>query len=177
MFQFAKIQTSPPPVSSPLEGEGKGGGDRNAHIIDEITWTFHPARHSPIKTVVSLAIVIFFLVLIQTFYDAFWVVLGFLFLFASLNSFFLPTVYVLDQNSVTIKKLYYTNRRQFKEFRRYYSGKNGILLSPFAKRTFLNNFRGLFLYFPPEGDLRNKIIDFVKQKYPEPSTPEPEAKA
>ncbi len=142
-----------------------------------ITWTFHPARYAPIKTVISLAIIVFFLTLIQIFYGAFWVVLGLLFLFASLNSFFLPTVYVLDQDSVTIKKLYYTNRREFKEFRRYYSGKNGILLSPFAKRTFLNNFRGLFLYLPSEGDLRDKINDFVKQKYPDPARPQSGAQA
>ncbi len=164
MFQSVKFQTSPPPISSPLEGESKGGGNLNANIDDEISWTFFPARDSLRKTVLASAIIVFFLVLILIFYGLFWFILSAIFLFGSLNAFFLPTHYKLEADTLQIKKAFYTNTRRWSEFRKHYLGKNGILLSPFDKPTFLNNFRGIYLYFPPQLEMKEKIIKFVDEK-------------
>jgi hypothetical protein len=109
--------------------------------------------------------------MIAVFYGFFWVILGLLFLFASLNSYFLPTAYELTDDAVVIKKVYYKNRRLFKDFRRPYLLKNGILLSPFRRPTFLNNFRGIFLYYPRELERREQIAAFIKERYPDPDAP------
>ncbi len=134
-------------------------------IDNVISWTFFPARENIKKTILSLSIIVFFLVLILIFYGTFWFILGAVFLFGSLNVYFFPTRYTLETDTITIKKIFYTNKRRWNEFRKHYVGKNGILLSPFSKPTFLNNFRGIYLYFPPQSEMKEKIIEFVEEKF------------
>jgi hypothetical protein len=51
-----------------------------------------------------------------------------------------------------------TQKRKIREFKRLYEGKNGVLLSPFRHKTFLNQFRGVFLLLPSE---RDKIVNYL----------------
>ena len=51
-----------------------------------------------------------------------------------------------------------TQRRELCEFKRLYEGKNGVLLSPFRRKTFLNQFRGVFLLLPAG---RDEIINYL----------------
>ncbi len=141
--------------------------DNETSTSETLSWTFFPARDSLRKTILALAIIIFFLVIILIFYGIYWVFFGILFLLATLNSYFFPTHYRLENDQIVIKKLSFTTVRHWNEFRKNYVGKNGVLLSPFSKPTFLNNFRGIFLYFPADLEIREKIIKFVEEKIPQ----------
>jgi NOL1/NOP2/fmu family ribosome biogenesis protein len=51
-----------------------------------------------------------------------------------------------------------TQKRKLTEFRKVYVGRNGVLLSPFRRKTFLNQFRGVFLLLPEQ---RDEILEFL----------------
>ena len=82
-------------------------------------------------------------------------------LFVSLHSYFFPTSYNVDDKEVTIKNIFMTQKRMLAEFRKVYVGKNGMLLSPFRRKTFLNQFRGVFLLMPEQ---RNEVLEFIRTR-------------
>ena len=122
-------------------------------------WSVHPAKEDYNKTVLSLIFIIGFLMFVSIFYGLFWGILGFVILFVSLYSYFFPSYYEVDQDQVLIRNILITQRRRLAEFKKVYHGKNGILLSPFRRKTFLNQFRGVFLLLPKE---RQAIEDYVR---------------
>ncbi len=122
-------------------------------------WSVHPAKEDYNKTVLSLIFIIGFLMFVSIFYGLFLGILGFVILFVSLYSYFFPSYYEVDQDQVLIRNIFITQRRRLAEFKKVYHGKNGILLSPFRRKTFLNQFRGVFLLLPKE---RQAIEDYVR---------------
>lgn len=112
-------------------------------------WSVHPAKYHRTKTILTLIFIVGFLCFVGVFYGVFWSLLGFIILFFSLNSYFLPTHYEVTETEVIVRKMFMTQKRRLSDFRKIYRGKNGILLSPFTRKTFLNQFRGIFLFLPP----------------------------
>jgi hypothetical protein len=130
-----------------------------------MTWSVHPAKDNLVKTMISLVFIFGFLIFILIFYGPLLAFLGLAFLFVSLHSFYFKTTYEIDAESVNIRTVFGTQKRRLKEFRRIYEGKNGILLSPFKRKTFLNSFRGLFLYYPKSaGAVMNEDINAYLEK-------------
>lgn len=122
-------------------------------------WIVHPAKRNLTKTVLSGFFVTAFLVFVGVFYGIFWSIFGFVVLFVSLHSYFFPTSYEITEDEVRIRNIFMTQRRKLSEFRKIYVGKNGTLLSPFTRKTFLNQFRGIFLLLPEK---RDEILDLLR---------------
>lgn len=110
---------------------------------------------------VSLVLIAAFLVVVGIFYGVLWALLGLAFLLFSIHSYYFPTVYELTEETITIRGVFGRQTRRLKEFRRVLPGKNGILLSPFLRRTFLNNFRGVFLLTPSD---RAEIVALLRRR-------------
>ncbi|MGQ9533691.1 MAG: hypothetical protein ACUVTF_00440 [bacterium] len=127
-----------------------------------MNWRVHPAKANITKTVVSLVFLCIFLLLVIVIYGIPWALLGIIFLFVSLYSYYFPTTYQITEDKVIIKTIFTTTKRNLSEFKKVYFGKNGILLSPFKHKTFLNNFRGVFLLLPED---REEIIRYFKERY------------
>ncbi len=123
-------------------------------------WSVHPAKSNRTKTILTLIFVFSFLCFVAFYYGIFWCVLGFIILFFSLRSYYFPTYYEVNENEVIIKSIFATQKRRLAEFKKVYKGKNGILLSPFKRKTFLNQFRGVFLLLPPK---HSEIENYVKK--------------
>ena len=52
--------------------------------------------------------------------------------------------------------------KPWSDFRSFYADRNGVLLSPFARPSRLENFRGVYVRF---GDSkRHEILDFIQRK-------------
>lgn len=124
-------------------------------------WSVHPAKYHRTKTILTLIFIGVFLCFVAVFYGVFWSLLGFIILFFSLNSYFLPTHYEVTETEVIVRKIFMTQKRRLSDFRKIYRGKNGILLSPFTRKTFLNQFRGIFLFLPP-GD--SEIEQYLRKR-------------
>lgn len=127
-----------------------------------MTWRIHPAKDNRRKLVLALVIIIPVLGWLWFSAGPFWAIFGLFLIFASLLSFFLPTEYSIDEKGIRIKKFIYTHYRPVNEFKKIYILENGILFSPFKKKTFLNNFRGLFLLFPRD---RDSVISYVNSMF------------
>ncbi|MCX7702811.1 MAG: hypothetical protein N2234_01735 [Planctomycetota bacterium] len=89
-----------------------------------------------------------------------------LLLFLSLRRFFLPTIYILDDEGVSVITAGWVKKRKWNEFRNAYFHKVGIHLSPFEKPHFLDSFRGVFLrYNRKEKNLQQEEVErFVREK-------------
>jgi len=124
-------------------------------------WTVYPAKRNLTKTVLTAFFITLFLVIVGIFYGIFWSVFGFIVLFVSLHSYFFPTSYAVDDEEVVIKNIFMTQKRKLNEFRKVYVGNNGTLLSPFKRKTFLNQFRGVFLLLPEQ---RNEVLEFLRAR-------------
>jgi hypothetical protein len=84
-----------------------------------------------------------------------------LFVLASLGSFLFPTDYRLTRESVDIRSLGVVRVRPWKEVRRVVEDATGVLLSPFAERSWLDSYRGFRLQF---GGNRDQVLAFVEAR-------------
>lgn len=126
----------------------------------KINWQIHPARLNFKKTILSLIFIAACLVYVFIFWGLFYGIIGLVFLFATLRSYYLPTRYELTATHIVVSSLFYSHKRPLSEFKMIYEGKNGVLLSPFRRKTFLNNFRGIYLLMPVD---RENIIIHLRQ--------------
>jgi len=135
---------------------------------ESLEWVCHPARRN---MTVTLAVSVFILVLVVVIYyvtfSVLFGILAFVILFGSLAGFYFPTRYRLSDDSIMVKTTTQTLRKKWSQYRTFYPDKNGILLSPFARPTRLENFRGMYIKF---WNNRERVISFVAARIGSPDT-------
>ncbi len=139
----------------------------NNEIQEKISWQVFPAREYPKKTVGAAVFLVALHVFIFIFYGPFWTIFALAVFFLALNSYFFPSSYILDNEGVLIVRWYSKHGRKWNEFRRVIFAKNGVVLSPFSRKTFLDNFRGIHLLLPKD---RQPILEFINRKLPKAQT-------
>jgi hypothetical protein len=122
-----------------------------------------PARDRR-KLLIFCVVVSVFLGLVLWTSGLFWTLVSALILFVSLSSFFLPTTYRLNEEGVAIRKPFYRITRDWETVRRVTADKNGIFLSPFKKRTRMENYRGVFLISKENAD---QVLAFIRERVEE----------
>lgn len=127
-----------------------------------LEWTCHPMKRRPLAAVLTsvLIIVLTFIVYLST-ESRMFAVLALVILLLSLAKFYFPTQYRLTDRRIMIKTTTHTQVKEWPLYRSSWPDKNGILLSPFADQSRLENFRGLFLLFDRNGD---EVTAFVKAR-------------
>jgi len=127
-----------------------------------LEWTVFPVRESRPKALIALlAPPLATLVIYLMMHSWLWAGLGFLLLFSSEFPFFLKSRYIFDEQGVTMKRGGVTIARKWDQINSCYPDKNGVLLSPFAKQTWLENFRGIYLQY---GRYKDQIMAVLKDK-------------
>jgi len=66
-----------------------------------------------------------------------------------------------------VKTLITRFERPWNTYRSHWPDRNGVLLSPFPRRSRLENFRGLFVRFENN---REDVVAFVRRYVPPPET-------
>lgn len=127
----------------------------------EVIWSVHPARKNKRKFYLFLLSLLISTVLLYFAGGVFWTVFGLIVLLLALYPFYVKTEYRASSHGILIKRPFYTKKRKWSEFRRIREYENGILLSPYLKNTFLENFRGEFLLVEPED--RGKVMKILKE--------------
>jgi len=161
-------------MSTRSSDESPGTSDRSESVVktgvhdvpgDTLEWVSHPVKRRPW---VSLAVTLFNCMcgalVHATTGSAAFTGLALVILFASLAKFYFPTRYVLDNEGVTVKTTTQTLKKPWSQYRSSYSDKNGLLLSPFAEPSRLENFRGLYLIFANNKD---EVTAFVRARVDE----------
>jgi hypothetical protein len=155
------IMSEPAAENGPRESAAAGSPE---HVL--LSWRSIPARRALRTTILVSAVVLGVPVMLAVWYGPFYGVLGIMILGGSLLSFFLPSDYILTDQNITRRYLGISQTRAWAEFRSYYPDKNGVLLSPFALPSRLENFRGMYLRF--EGN-RELVLAAVSGKIMPPS--------
>jgi hypothetical protein len=129
---------------------------------ENLTWTSHPLRRNKRNTILVILFVILAPVIVFISTDSlFFLLLSLVILLGSLASFFLPTTYELSPDKIKVKFLINTKEMEWGKYRSFYVDKNGVLLSPFAKPSRLENFRGIYLRFEQN---KEEVVNFIKRR-------------
>jgi hypothetical protein len=92
----------------------------------------------------------------------FWSVFSFLVLFFSLESFYFPTRFVLEEKKLIVIRRFSKSEREWGVFRRCLVDELGVTLSPFARSSWLDAYRAIRLRF--SADNRESVLRFVKER-------------
>jgi len=119
-------------------------------MAEPLSWTVHRARESPKKTVVASVFVLAFLAFSWTVFGPMLGILAIVVLFLALNTYFLPITYKFTDKGIEVDKRVFTARYEWKQFRRWFRTTGGFVISPFSRKNYLDNFRGVHLMLPPD---------------------------
>ena len=124
-------------------------------------WIIHPLAEEPKFKSILLAILIVGLPIgaVFSFDGLIHGVISLAVLAASLSRYFLPTHITLDSEGVHTSHLVWRRRRSWREFRRADLHEDGVFLSPFARSSRMDPFRGYFLTFRNN---RSQVTRFVE---------------
>lgn len=147
------------------EKEIKGSDPAEVEAVDEgevLAWKCHPVRRRPlISVLVSLLILVVGAAILFVMQSSLFAAFSVIVLFAALAKFYWPTSYQLSDRKIRVKTTTQTLIKEWTIYRSCYADKNGILLSPFAEPTRLENFRGLYIMFDNN---REEVTAFVKAR-------------
>lgn len=136
-------------------------------VPGEIRWKVWLAGERPWMTLLASGIILGTVAFFIWFIHLWAGVLALVVFFALLNPYYIPSYYELNPEEVVIKKFYYTDRRPWKMFRRFFLTRSGVVLSTFATRQrFLDNFRGVQLLLPTDKGAREKVLDYLELRLP-----------
>ncbi len=127
----------------------------------EIIWSVHPARKDRRKFALFVVSFVLSLILLYFAGGVFWMLFGALVLLIALYPFYVRTEYRASREGIFIKRPLFKKKRKWNEFRRLREYENGVLLSPYKKDTFLENFRGEFLLIEPED--KKEVMNVLKE--------------
>ena len=133
--------------------------------MEKLSWVSHPAKIRKTAAICVLSFIFTMFVVVYLVTSSILMVLLAAFIFTgALSTFFFPTKYELTKDKVKVKYLFNKVEKETKNFRSYYPDKNGVLLSPFARPSRLENFRGLYVRYHQNKD---EVDTFIKKMFEE----------
>jgi len=106
---------------------------------------------------ISVILIVSFLIFIS--FGSFYSLLSLLILTFSLNNFLFPIKYKIDNQRLIVDKIFYRREVPVKWIKRVEKIKQGVFVSPYSKRRFLDNFRGIMLLT----DEKDRVYEFIKK--------------
>jgi hypothetical protein len=134
-------------------------------MAEPLSWTVHRAKETPVKTVVVAIFILAFVAISWTVFGPMLGILAVVVLFLALNTYFLPITYTLTDKGIEVDKRLFTGRYEWKQFRRWFRTSGGIVISPFSRKNYLDNFRGVHLMLPSDPQ---RIFDYLDRRFAPP---------
>jgi hypothetical protein len=127
-----------------------------------LEWSVWPAKEKPLLTLGLILLLLAIWIGVGYIYrEAVWVVLAVVLLSGAVEPYFVVTRFRLDEEGIAVRHLFTTKQKPWAELRSWYPDRNGVLVSPFAQPSRLENFRGLYLRF---GDRRTQVLAVLEYK-------------
>lgn len=127
-----------------MENVNKSSGEQQRAL----EWQVHLAKRSPQKLAVVLFMLFFVpllgIVLMQHWFFA---LIGFWMVFTATTEFLFPIRYRMDGQEIRQRTLLTLKVMRWEQVKRTVWTKNGVLLSPLARPSRLDAFRGIYLWF------------------------------
>ena len=134
-----------------------------------LSWRVHPLVENWRKSVLlGVFLTLLFIGIYWGFQSIYIALLSATFLLGSLYKYFLPFHHHCEADKLIITSCCYRLERSWDTFRSCYVDANGVLLSPFAHPTRLENFRGVYVRFGKHSP--EEIVDFITNKIPPESS-------
>ena len=130
-----------------------------------MTLRTHPARESPAKTLMVLSLFPVLAIVLGMGTAPLTTLVMLAVLFVSLSDYFFASEYHFGPDGISVRKAFYQLHYHWERFSGYAIDRNGILLSPFARRHTLENFRGFFLAIPPSE--REQVVALLRERLKE----------
>jgi len=130
----------------------------------QIEWISFPAVENLRKTTIATIFIIGLSTILYFLYGPIYGFLSILFLGFSLLPYYTPTTYRLNEDGIEVKKVFYTIKKSWSNFRSFYPDKNGVLLSPFPIPTRLENFRGIYIRFRGNGEGVLSVVESMMDR-------------
>ena len=128
-----------------------------------LSWTVHPIVENWRKSVLlGLFLVLLLFGIYLGFQSIYVALISGIVLLGSLYKYFLPFHHQCEADRLIITSCCYRLERSWETFRSFYVDANGILLSPFARPTRLENFRGVYVRFGKHTS--EEVVDFITSK-------------
>ena len=132
-----------------------------ATVPPEIAWRAWPLRRRPGRGALGALLVVGTCWGVADWSrDAWLTVLAVVVLAFSVGPFFVPTAYRLSSTGVEIRRPWRTWRRPWKDFRGVRSNRDLVVLSPFARWSWLDGIRGETLFVE---DNRGEVLAYVER--------------
>lgn len=128
-----------------------------------LAWTAHPARRRP-RDLALVAAVLFLTTgaVLVSFESLFMTGLAAVILIVSIASFLFPTHYRLSDEGVEERRLGMRRARRWADLRRLEIGPGAALVSPFARKSWLDRTRGFLLLF--DGADRQAVVAELRRR-------------
>ncbi len=123
-----------------------------------------PLKVSPVKGILIFLFILFlaYLVFLLT-NSLIFTLCAVLFLVYDLHSFFFPTKYIVFNNKIEKKTIFGKKVFSFEKVKKVINCRNGVLLSPYAYKTVLEKFRGLYIMCF-DNEQKEELLSFFKEK-------------
>ncbi len=132
--------------------------------ISVLVWRVHPARERPGTALLTAVVIVLAGWLSAALMDqAGWGIFAAGVLIVGSNRFFFLTRYALDAEGITARFPLKTTCYQWSELRRFVYDGTGGFLSPRARRSFLDEYRGISLLF---GEDPEAVIHQIRSRLP-----------
>lgn len=132
-----------------------------------LQWSVHLARATPARTISAFAAVM----LGSATVGALWRSPGlgavaFVLLLLATSEYFFPIRYLITEQAIHCRNLLTCRRLEWKSVRSCFHDADGIKLSPLARPSRLEAFRGIYLRFPEQGAeaLREQVEAIILDK-------------
>ncbi len=132
-----------------------------------LSWRSHPVRQGGQRLLIVIVVLTGFPTGLTFLYGPFYGLLALVILGGALMSYFLPTDYNFYVGGLESVFLGVHRRFTWDQFRSFYADRNGVLLSPFARPSRLENFRGIYLRY---GDCKQQMLEIVNDRVSIPKT-------
>ncbi len=134
---------------------------------EELEWQVHPFAESRARAILSLVAPLAVSALIYLWWGSWrWSLLGLALLLSAEFPFFLRTRYRFDGQGAHLRRLGTEISKKWDQIKSYYPDRNGVLLSPFVRPFWLENFRGVYMQY---GRHRQEVLEYLEKKLGPPA--------
>ncbi|MEN9978895.1 MAG: hypothetical protein ABIK38_00925 [candidate division WOR-3 bacterium] len=130
----------------------------------EISWQVHRAREQPGKTVLIGSFILLFLLFTFFSFGPALMLVALIVLSIATHTYFLPITYKMNARGITIDKKIFCYSYEWSRFRRFFLTSGGVVLSPFSRKNFLDNFRGVHLLLPANPA---RVLKYLESRFPD----------
>jgi hypothetical protein len=129
-----------------------------------IKWRAHPAREHPGRAAIGVVIIAGLAAAAFLSFGIFWSIAAAAALIVSLNRFFFPSEFTIDQNGIRSRELLRRKLLRWSDVRRFAHDANGGFLSRRSRPSWTDSHAGMHILF---GDRGGEIIGIIQQKLSE----------